>query len=79
MPAEEYVSPHELEELETIDSPDNAHRWMAFEGAAWSVRGANYLADRKKVPSATGSQHNKSMFVWGENQRTQNAELPNRD
>ena len=56
VPAEAYVSPHELEELAAIDSPDNAHRWMALEGAAWSVRGVNYLADRKKVPSATGSQ-----------------------
>lgn len=56
VPTEEYVSPHELEELAAIDSPDNAHRWMALEGDVWSVRGANYLVDRKKVPSATGSQ-----------------------
>ena len=43
-------------QLASIDTPDSAHKWMALEGDSWSVRGATYLADRRKVASETGSQ-----------------------
>jgi len=53
-----YESAVELEEMADLEAPPEqaAHRWAAIASSSWMVRGADYLANKRKVPSATGSQ-----------------------
>ncbi|EOD37613.1 hypothetical protein EMIHUDRAFT_225159 [Emiliania huxleyi CCMP1516] len=46
-------SPYELDEQVTADG---RHCWSAIAPNGFEIRGENYLRDRKKVPSACGSQ-----------------------